>query len=96
MKLQNEPEKLNCEEAAAVSTRSAINNYDLLGQWRLCRNRCLRFLPLSHAALRVFVAVFRPVRRFFRDAAAVFLALGAALAEDSNSSLGCFEGRWWP
>ena len=51
---------------------------------------------LSHAALRVFVAVFRPVRGFFRAAAAVFLALGAALVEDSNSSLGCFEIRWWP
>ena len=54
------------------------------------------FRRLSHAALRVFVAVFRPVRGFFRDAAAVFLALGAALAGDSNSSLGCFAVRWWP
>jgi len=56
----------------------------------------LGFRPSSHAALRVFVAVFRPVRGFFRDADAVFLALGAALAEDSNSILGCFEVRWWP
>jgi hypothetical protein len=54
------------------------------------------FRPLSHPTLRVFVAVFRPVRGFFRDAAAVFLALGAALVEDSNSILGRFEVRWWP
>ena len=59
-------------------------------------SKCSPLRPLSHAALRVFVAVFRPVRGFFRDAAAVFLALGAALAEESNSSLGCFEVRWWP
>ena len=50
----------------------------------------------SHATLRAFVAVFRAVRGFFRAAAAVFLALGAALTEDGNSSLGCFAVRWWP
>ena len=55
----------------------------------------LGFWSLSHATLRVFVAVFRAVRGFFRDAA-VFLALGAALAEDCNFILGCFEVRWWP
>jgi len=52
--------------------------------------------PLSHATLRAFVAVFRAVRGFFRDAAAGFLALGAALTEDGESSLGCFAVRWWP
>ncbi len=33
MKLQNEPEKRNCEEAA-VSTKSANNIMTCLGQWR--------------------------------------------------------------
>lgn len=51
---------------------------------------------LGQATLRALAAVFRPVRVFFREPAAVFLALGVALAEDSNSSLGCFEVRWWP
>ena len=59
-------------------------------------SKCRPLQPLSHAALRGFVAIFRAVRGFFRDAATVFLALGAALTEDGNSSLGCFAVRWWP
>jgi hypothetical protein len=50
----------------------------------------------GQATLRALIAVFRPVGSFFRDAATVFLALGPALAEDGNSSLGCFEVRWCP
>jgi hypothetical protein len=50
---------------------------------------------LSYAALRVFVAVFRPVCGFSCDPPAVFLALGAALVEDDNSGWGCFAVRWW-
>jgi hypothetical protein len=49
----------------------------------------------DHAALRAFVAVFRAVRGFSRTSAAGFLALGAALTTDGNSSLGCFAVRWW-
>ena len=49
--------------------------------------------PLSHATLRAFVAVFRAVRGFFRDAAAGFFVFGAALTEDGDSSLGCFAVR---
>src|SRR6202162_4358235 len=67
------------------------------GSWRWRRNPCMaheskcRLLrSLSHATLRGFVALFRAVRGFFRDAAAVFLALGTALTEERNSSLGCF------
>jgi hypothetical protein len=55
-----------------------------------------RFRPLGHATLRAFVAVFRAMRGFLRDATAVFLALGAALTEDGNSILSCFAVRWWP
>lgn len=50
----------------------------------------------THAALRLFFAVFRAVRGFSRAAAAGFLALGTALTTDGNSSLGCFAVRWWP
>ena len=48
----------------------------------------------KQATLRAFVAVFRAVRGFFRNASAGFLALGAAFTEDGNSSLGCFAVRW--
>ena len=58
-------------------------------------SKCRLLRSLSHATLRGFVALFRTVRGFFRDAARVFLALGAALIEDGNSSLDCFEVRWW-
>ena len=44
----------------------------------------------GHALLRAFVVVFRAVRGFFRDAAAVFLALGAASTAGGNSNFGCF------
>jgi hypothetical protein len=53
----------------------------------------LYVLPVAlggHALLLAFVVVFRAVRGFFRDAAAVFLALGAGSTADGNSSLGCF------
>jgi hypothetical protein len=53
----------------------------------------LRPTICGHATLRVFVAAFRAVRGFFRDAA-VFLTFGWALTEDRNSSLGCFAVRW--
>jgi len=49
----------------------------------------------THAALRAFVAVL-PARGLFPACAAVFLALGAALAKNGISSLGCFAERWWP
>jgi hypothetical protein len=52
------------------------------------------FGPWSHATLRAFVAALRTVRGFFRDGSVAFLALGAALAEGGNSSLGCFAVRW--
>ena len=45
-----------------------------------------------HDALRAFVAVSRVVCGF-RACAAVFLALGAGLTTDGNSSLGCFAVR---
>jgi hypothetical protein len=54
-----------------------------------------RAQPQSHATLRAFVASFARRGRF-RDAAAVFLFLGAALTTDGNPSLGCFAVRWWP
>jgi hypothetical protein len=38
----------------------------------------------THAALRAFVAVFRAERGSFRACAAVFLALGAALAKEGG------------
>jgi hypothetical protein len=70
------------------------------GSWHWRRNpsmahesKCTPLRPLSHATLRGFVALFRAVRGFSRDAARVFLALGAALIEDGNSSLDCFEVR---
>jgi hypothetical protein len=73
------------------------------GSWHWRRNPCMAHeskcrprRPLSHATLRGFVTVFRAVRGFSRDAATVVLALGAALIEDGNSSLDCFEVRWWP
>ena len=73
------------------------------GSWRWRGNPCMAheskckpLRPLSHATLRGFVALFRAVRGLFRDAARVFLALGTALIEDGNSSLDCFEVRWWP
>jgi hypothetical protein len=71
--------------------------------WRLRRNpriahesKCSPLRPLSHATLRGFVAVFRAARGFFRNATTGFFALGAALTEDGESSLGCFAVRWWP
>jgi len=76
-----------------IDTQQPGDPLALLGTLTNCSTKI--FL-LGQATLRGLVAVFRPVRGFFRDAAAVFLALGAALAEDSNSSLGCFAVRWWP
>src|ERR1019366_1920965 len=58
--------------------------------WTLIGARCRH---LSHATLRAFVAVFRAVRGFFRDAAAGFFVFGAPLTEDGDSSLGCFPVR---
>jgi hypothetical protein len=58
-------------------------------------SKCRPLRPLSHAALRAFVAIFRAVRGFFRACAKVFLALGAALTTDGNASLGCLAVRWW-
>ena len=48
------------------------------------------FEPLSHATLRAFV------RGFFRDATAVFFALGAASTANGNAGLGCLAVRRWP
>jgi hypothetical protein len=78
--------------AAACGRKLALESNPCMAQES--KYRPLR--PFSHATLRGFVVVFRAVRGFFREAAAVFLALGAALTEDGNSSLGCFAVRWWP
>src|ERR1700722_9113057 len=98
---------LTCTDFRHLSTRQRPHGLSRAaaggGSWRWRRNPCMaheskcRLLrSLSHATLRGFVALFRTVRGFFRDAARVFLALGAALIEDGNSSLDCFEVRWWP
>jgi hypothetical protein len=99
------PTRPNCYRVKICST---VTRIDIQRHWQqLChckgtlKNYCWTLIGprcrhLSHATSRAFIALFRAVRGFFRNAAAGFRALGVALTEDGDSSLGCFAVRWWP